>query len=523
MQGDDAPGPSPTLRARARGLPRGSLERGRAVGAAAPLAARGAPRRARRDPARSSSTNASSTTSPVSTTWTTGSQRSSEPAPAGALLPASAQAVAGRGGGSDRPTRGTVPGSSTWPALSPPRGGLLRPARAPPAADACACSPATAALGGRRSPRAAPGVRARVGAGLRAAPARVGCPRGRGGAPAARCSPLCRGARRAGFRLEPRSPAGAVGALAAPRCPGTQPRRAARALGPGARSTRHGSERTGRRRARALRPRRARHRGRGRAGGRWRRPRRCHAPAVGRSAARRRARDSTTWRTASEPRPTWDDLVLPEAQRAARCARSPRTCATGRPVYDELGLRARRAPRPRASARCSPAPSGTGKTMAAEVLAQRAAARPLPHRPRRRRQQVHRRDREEPAAACSTPPRAAAPILLFDEADALFGKRSEVQGQPRPLRQHRGQLPAAAHGGLPRPGDPDDQHEGRARHGVPAPPALRRRSSRSRTRRSARAIWRRRLPGGDADSRASTPTEARAAQRRRRQHPQHRA
>ena len=38
-------------------------------------------------------------------------------------------------------------------------------------------------------------------------------------------------------------------------------------------------------------------------------------------------------------------------------------------------------------------------------------------------------------------------ILFFDEADALFGKRSEVQGQPRPLRQHRDQLPAAAHGG----------------------------------------------------------------------------
>ena len=35
-------------------------------------------------------------------------------------------------------------------------------------------------------------------------------------------------------------------------------------------------------------------------------------------------------------------------------------------------------------------------------------------------------------------------VLLFDEADALFGKRTRGQGQPRPLREHRGQLPAAA-------------------------------------------------------------------------------
>ena len=40
---------------------------------------------------------------------------------------------------------------------------------------------------------------------------------------------------------------------------------------------------------------------------------------------------------------------------------------------------------------------------------QRAAARPLPHRPRRGGEQVHRRDGEEPAQRSSTPPRTAAP------------------------------------------------------------------------------------------------------------------
>ena len=71
--------------------------------------------------------------------------------------------------------------------------------------------------------------------------------------------------------------------------------------------------------------------------------------------------------------------------------------------------------------------SGTGKTMAAEVLARRPAAGPVPHRPVRSGQQVHRRDREEPPPARSTRPRRAAAILFFDEADALFGKRSEVK------------------------------------------------------------------------------------------------
>ena len=41
-------------------------------------------------------------------------------------------------------------------------------------------------------------------------------------------------------------------------------------------------------------------------------------------------------------------------------------------------------------------------------------------------------------------------VLLFDEADALFGKRSRGQGRPRPLRQRRGRLPAPAHGALRR-------------------------------------------------------------------------
>jgi hypothetical protein len=50
------------------------------------------------------------------------------------------------------------------------------------------------------------------------------------------------------------------------------------------------------------------------------------------------------------------------------------------------------------------------------------------------------------------PPAAGNLVLFFDEADALFGKRSEVERCPRPLRQHRGVLPAAAHRVLRRRG-----------------------------------------------------------------------
>ena len=51
-------------------------------------------------------------------------------------------------------------------------------------------------------------------------------------------------------------------------------------------------------------------------------------------------------------------------------------------------------------------------------------------------------------------------MLLFDEADALFGRRSEVRDS-RPVRQPRGRLPAAADRGVPRAGDPDLQACGR--------------------------------------------------------------
>ena len=133
---------------------------------------------------------------------------------------------------------------------------------------------------------------------------------------------------------------------------------------------------------------------------------------------------------------------------------------------------------------------------------QRAAARPLPHRPEPGGQQVHRRDREEPAPRVRRRRgRRRHPAVRRGRRAVRQAQRGE--GQPRPLRQHRGQLPAAAHGGLSRPGDPDHQHEGRARHGLSAPHPLRRPlpvPGRGPARRDLAAD----LPGGHADRRGWT-------------------
>ena len=66
-------------------------------------------------------------------------------------------------------------------------------------------------------------------------------------------------------------------------------------------------------------------------------------------------------------------------------------------------------------------------------------------------------------------------VLLFDEADALFGKRSEVSDAHDRYANIEVRLPAAAHGELRRPGRPGDQPAGQHRRGVRPPPRCRRR------------------------------------------------
>ena len=57
-------------------------------------------------------------------------------------------------------------------------------------------------------------------------------------------------------------------------------------------------------------------------------------------------------------------------------------------------------------------------------------------------------------------------ILLFDEADALFGRRSEVRDSHDRYANIEVSYPAAAHGVVPRPRDPHHEPEDGDRPGV---------------------------------------------------------
>ncbi len=72
-------------------------------------------------------------------------------------------------------------------------------------------------------------------------------------------------------------------------------------------------------------------------------------------------------------------------------------------------------------------PPGTGKTLAAARRRRRPRPGPLPGRPLRRSSTSTSARPRRTSSASSTRPRRANAVLFFDEADALFGKRTEVK------------------------------------------------------------------------------------------------
>ena len=125
-----------------------------------------------------------------------------------------------------------------------------------------------------------------------------------------------------------------------------------------------------------------------------------------------------------EPAATWDDLVLPDAQLAVlkEVAMHVRQRSL---VYDAWGF-AGKGSRGLGISALFAGQSGTGKTMAAEVLA------------RELRLDLYRIDlsavvskyigeTEKNLRRVFDAAEGGAAILLFDEADALFGKRSQVK------------------------------------------------------------------------------------------------
>ena len=172
-----------------------------------------------------------------------------------------------------------------------------------------------------------------------------------------------------------------------------------------------------------------------------------------------------------EPAATWDDLVLPGAQKQLlrEVAVHVRQRTT---VYEGWGFAARSSRGLGISALFA-GPSGTGKTMAAEVLANEL------------RLDLYRIDlssvvskyigeTEKNLRRIFEAAEGGGAILLFDEADALFGKRSEVRDSHDRYANIEVSYLLQRMESLPRPGDPDDQHEKRAGYSLHASHTLRR-------------------------------------------------
>jgi hypothetical protein len=125
-----------------------------------------------------------------------------------------------------------------------------------------------------------------------------------------------------------------------------------------------------------------------------------------------------------EPIATWDDIVLPDAERTLLEQISSQVRQRSR-VYDDWGFR-QKMNRGLGISTLFAGQSGTGKTMAAEVIANQLALN------------LYRIDlsavvskyigeTEKNLRRLFDAAEDGGAILFFDEADALFGKRSEVK------------------------------------------------------------------------------------------------
>ncbi|HEY5948931.1 MAG TPA: AAA family ATPase [Kofleriaceae bacterium] len=125
-----------------------------------------------------------------------------------------------------------------------------------------------------------------------------------------------------------------------------------------------------------------------------------------------------------DPIATWDDLVLPEAQLSVlrELALHGRHRAT---VYEAWGFAARSA-RGNGTSALFTGVSGTGKTMAAEVIA-RELDLDLYRIDLSQVVSKYVGETEKNLRRVFDAAETGGVVLLFDEADALFGKRSEVK------------------------------------------------------------------------------------------------
>ena len=143
------------------------------------------------------------------------------------------------------------------------------------------------------------------------------------------------------------------------------------------------------------------------------------------AACRDRARPELTGLAQRiEPRADWPDVVLPGAQQ--RTLRQIAAHVRHRlVVLDDWGF-ARRTGRGIGAAAMFAGPSGTGKTLAAEVIAG-ALRLDLYRVDLSRTVSKYVGETEKNLARIFDAAESGGGVLLFDEADALFGKRGEVK------------------------------------------------------------------------------------------------
>ena len=122
----------------------------------------------------------------------------------------------------------------------------------------------------------------------------------------------------------------------------------------------------------------------------------------------------------------WKDIVLPADMEGAQLREMCQRVEHRRRVFEEWGFEGKLSMSKGVTALFS-GPSGSGKTMAAGDGHRASARRVQGDRSFRGGQQVYRRDGKESGPDLRRGGKCQCAILFFDEADALFGKRSEVK------------------------------------------------------------------------------------------------
>ena len=140
--------------------------------------------------------------------------------------------------------------------------------------------------------------------------------------------------------------------------------------------------------------------------------------------ARSRTQSSTPWREKSRPVHTWKDIVLP-ADALAQLAEMCQRVAQSYRVLGEWGFAAKLSTGKGVNALFA-GPSGTGKTMAAGILANELGLE-LYKIDLSQVVSKYIGETEKNLDSIFTAAENSNVILFFDEADALFGKRSEVR------------------------------------------------------------------------------------------------